>query len=96
MLKILGIASIVVLCGILAFPVATAGTFDPCEAAARIVARKTPKPDLKEPWATIAEEFAVKVGAAYARNHGIVACYRLIPVVMKMQDESSNRKFVRY
>lgn len=81
-LNILLIAVFVVACGLIALPLAAAGTPYPCEAVARIVASKTPKSNLAEPWNTIADELAVKVATAYARNHGILACYRLIPKVL--------------
>ena len=83
MLKILLIALITVIAGILSLPVVVAGTIDPCEAVSRIVARKAPKSDLPEPWNAIADEIAVKVGTVYARNHGTLACYRLIPIVLR-------------
>ena len=34
---------------------------------------------MPEVWNMIADELAVKVAAAYARNHGILACYKLVP-----------------
>lgn len=92
MFKILAIALAIVLSGILLFPVLVAGTPYPCEAVARIVARKAPKNNLPEPWNRIADEIAIKVGTAYARNHGTLACYRLIPIVLK-RDFTANQTF---
>jgi hypothetical protein len=81
---IAAIAVSVVVVGIVLMPLATAGTLDPCEAVSRIVAKKMPKSNLPEPWGTIADELAVKVAAAEARNHGILACYRIIPKALNL------------
>lgn len=96
MLKILGIPAAIAVLVIVFFPLIVAGTFDPCEATARIaVGKAAPDLNLEEPWKTLALEAAIKVNAASARNHGIVACYRLIPVAMNSHYDSANHKLVR-
>ena len=89
-LNIIIIAIIVVLAGLIALPLAAAGTPYPCEAVARILVKNAPKSDLSLPMDILADEFAVRIGTAYARSHGISACYRMIPVVLRKGQGSVN------
>lgn len=70
-------------------PLLVAGTFDPCEATARVVAqKKLPNVYNSTPLEVVAFELAVKVGAGVARNHGIAACYRMLPKALALKPEA--------